>query len=60
MAYKLVCVHPYFDHRHKMHFERGQEVTDPAIVDALQEDREHHFVRVAMPSNGKTEPPPAE
>ena len=48
MAFKLVCTQPFHG------FEKGQEVTDPAEVERLLEDREHHFVRVNY------EPPKAE
>lgn len=55
MAYKLVCVHPFHN------YVRGQEITDPDEVAKLSEDREHHFVRVAMPelqaSAPSAEPP---
>ena len=40
MAFKLVCTQPFHG------YEKGQEITDPAEVERLSEDREHHFVRV--------------
>ena len=43
MAFKLVCTEPFHG------YVKGQEVTDPAEVAKLMDDREHHFVRVAVP-----------
>lgn len=43
MAFKLVCTHPFHG------YVAGQEVTDPAEVEKLAEDRGAHFVRVAVP-----------
>ena len=43
MAIKLVCVLPFHG------FAKGQEVTDPHLVEALLEARDAHFVKVAAP-----------
>jgi hypothetical protein len=40
--FKLVCVHPFHG------YSRGQELLDPDEIAAHMEDREHHFVKVAM------------
>lgn len=42
MAFKLICVHPFHG------YAKGQEITDQAEVARLMQDRDHHFVRVAM------------
>ncbi len=49
MKYKLVCTHPFHG------FEKGQEVTDPEEIAKHNEQREHHFVRVAIPEEGDPE-----
>ena len=51
MPFKLVCVHPFKD------FVRGQEITDQDAVKRLMVDRDHHFVRVAMPAAPKVAAP---
>ena len=51
MAFKLVCTHPFHG------YAKGQEITDPAEVAKLSEDREHHFVRVAVAEEPKPESP---
>lgn len=43
MDYHLVCVHPFGK------YTRGQMITDEEEVTALLDDREHHFVRIAVP-----------
>lgn len=43
MAIKLVTTLPFHG------YAKGQEITDPEEVARLQEDREHHFVRVFVP-----------
>lgn len=40
--FKLVCVHPFHN------YAKGQELLDPEEIAAHMEDREHHFVKVAM------------
>lgn len=53
--FHLVCVHPF----HK--YERGQKITDAIEIATLLDDREHHFVRVPVPSPGNSvEVPPDE
>lgn len=47
--FHLVCVHP-FDK-----YTKGQMITDPDEVDKLMPDRDHHFVRIAIPA-GFAEP----
>jgi len=49
MAYKLICTLDFGA------FKKGQEITDPHLIDALLPDREHHFVRVSIPDPA---PPP--
>jgi hypothetical protein len=44
MDYHLVCVHPFGK------YTKGQMVTDEAEVTTLLDDREHHFVRIAVPA----------
>ena len=44
MDYHLVCVHPFGK------YTRGQMITDEEEVTALLDDREHHFVRIAVPA----------
>lgn len=39
--FNLMCVHPFGN------YAKGQMITDPDEVAKLQEDREHHFVRIA-------------
>lgn len=53
MAFKLVCTQPFHG------YEKGQEVTDPAEVERLSDDREHHFVRVAYEPAPDPAPEPA-
>lgn len=43
MDYHLVCVHPFGK------YDRGKMITDPLEVEVLSEDREHNFVRIAIP-----------
>jgi hypothetical protein len=43
MQFHLVCVNPFHG------YEKGQMITDPAEVEKLMADREHHFVRIAAP-----------
>jgi hypothetical protein len=44
MDYHLVCVHPFGK------YARGQMITDADEVATLLDDREHHFVRIAVPA----------
>lgn len=41
--FHLVCVHPFHQ------YTKGQTITDPALVEELSQDRDHHFVRIAAP-----------
>ena len=50
MAIKLVCVLPFHG------YAKGQEVTDPHLVDALIEARDAHFVKVSAPDVAPPEP----
>jgi hypothetical protein len=51
---KLVCVQPFHG------YERGDEVTDEnEVSQLLTSEHEHHFVRVSVPDEQPTEPPPA-
>ena len=50
MAVKLVCTLPFHS------YVKGQEVTDPHLVEALLAARDAHFVRVETPD---TAPPAA-
>jgi hypothetical protein len=50
MDYHLVCVHPFGK------YAKGQMVTDEAEVTTLLDDREHHFVRIAVPATAAPEP----
>lgn len=40
--FHLLCVHPWAG------YEKGQKVTEPSEIARLLNDREHHFVRVAI------------
>lgn len=42
--FHLVCVQPFGK------YVKGQMITDPREVDELQEDRDHHFVRIYIPA----------
>ena len=53
MAIKLVTTLPFHG------YAKGQEITDPEEVARLQEDREHHFVRVFVPDEPKPAPAPS-
>lgn len=48
--FHLVCINPFHN------YTKGQMITDPDEVDKLQEDREHHFVRIAIPAAPVPEP----
>lgn len=52
--FNLVCVHSFGK------YTKGQMVTDPAEIEKLQEDREHHFVRVAKSEQPSVEAEPAK
>ncbi|NPU23940.1 hypothetical protein [Bradyrhizobium denitrificans] len=54
MAYHLVCVHPFHG------YDKGQIVTDPAEVDALMAERDHHFVRIDAPEPAAPAQSPAK
>lgn len=41
--YHLVCVTPFHN------YVRGQRIEDPAEVEVLLKDRDHHFVKVPAP-----------
>jgi hypothetical protein len=41
--FHLVCVHPFHN------YQKGQMITDPDEVAKHLIDREHHFVRIAIP-----------
>jgi hypothetical protein len=55
--FNLVCVHPFVSLQ-GVSYKKGQLITDAAEVSALQDDREHHFVRVAAPPQPEPEPEP--
>jgi len=52
--FHLVCVHEFHG------YPKGTLITDPAEVEKLLSDKEHHFVRVAAPDEEVpvTSPPP--
>lgn len=61
MPFKLVCVHPFHDRVSGRTFERGDEVAVQDDVERLSDDREHHFVRVAISEEDATAAsPPSE
>ena len=41
MNFHLICVHPFGK------YTKGQKITDPAEIEKLLLDKEHHFVRIA-------------
>lgn len=47
MNFHLICVHPFQHPQTGKRYEKGDKVTDAAEVAALQDDRDHHFVRIA-------------
>lgn len=49
-GFHLVCIHPFSN------YTKGQMITDPAEVQKLLLDREHHFNRITEPNPGN---PPA-
>jgi len=53
--YHIVCVSPFHN------YQKGQMIIDQVEVAKLLSDREHHFVRVAVPNpNTLLEEPPEE
>lgn len=52
--YHLVCVHPFGK------YTKGQMITDSDEVNELLPDREHHFIRIAIPSVPVTFTGPAD
>jgi hypothetical protein len=55
MAFELVCVHPFHDHRTGRLIQRGETITDPAEVERHRFDRDHHFVKREVPDPAKPE-----
>ena len=60
MAYKLVCVHEFYDQISGEHISRGQEIYDyEHIAKLVADNREHHFTKVRLVmSPGQWEWPP--
>lgn len=53
--FHLICVVPFHG------YEKGQRITDQAMIAELSQDRDHHFVRVHAPAPApEAEEPEAE